>query len=155
MPPFLLSLSPGDPKPQPICCPSCRYSPITTAVPSRLARTMVDVLLHRRPEVSRIANEKLQADRIYSATKDGLIKVASPHTPVWMMQYRAVPISAPSGPSAIVQSILASLRFMLPYRRRILDMSDTCTLFCILNRLTAKESSRSLELKCLRSAEDA
>ncbi|RSH86994.1 hypothetical protein EHS25_003482 [Saitozyma podzolica] len=57
----------------PLSCPQCRISPIGSASPSRLARTMVSLLVSRRPEACRALNERVQADQVYMSQRDGHI----------------------------------------------------------------------------------
>ncbi|KLT40974.1 hypothetical protein CC85DRAFT_313014 [Cutaneotrichosporon oleaginosum] len=66
IPRFPLALLPGDPVPNPIACPQCRHAPIQTATPSRMAKTMSDLLLQVHPGVARPANEIVQARALYN-----------------------------------------------------------------------------------------
>ncbi|KAK4684932.1 hypothetical protein P7C73_g5228, partial [Tremellales sp. Uapishka_1] len=75
LPPYPDTLLPGDPVPHPISCPHCRHSPIKQANSSRLARTMVQVLLKQRPQAERSANEVKEAKSVYSGAGGGVIKV--------------------------------------------------------------------------------
>lgn len=75
MPKYPLSLLPGDPVPEPVSCPHCRHTPIQTATPCRLAKTMVGILLASRPDVARPPNEHRQAESLYKSTT-GVIKVS-------------------------------------------------------------------------------
>ncbi|KAL1412517.1 hypothetical protein Q8F55_000263 [Vanrija albida] len=85
LPQYPASLLPGDPVPEPICCPQCRHAPVHTATPSRMAKTMVALLLSMHPELARPPNEHKQAEAIYSAVS-GEIKFPVPPPPPRALQ---------------------------------------------------------------------
>ncbi|KAL7422979.1 hypothetical protein Q5752_002277 [Cryptotrichosporon argae] len=82
IPPYPASLHPGDPDPKPVACPHCRYSPIKTAIPSRIAKTMVSVLLSIHSGAARTPGEVRQAEDVYNpAVGGGVIKFPTPPPP--------------------------------------------------------------------------
>ncbi|GMK56233.1 hypothetical protein CspeluHIS016_0300730 [Cutaneotrichosporon spelunceum] len=80
LPRFPAVLLPGDTVPDPIACPQCRHAPIQTATPSRIAKTMAEVLLQVYPDAARPPNEVVQAEALYnpSGPSRGALKFPSP-----------------------------------------------------------------------------
>ncbi|RSH79670.1 uncharacterized protein EHS24_009322 [Apiotrichum porosum] len=86
LPRYPASLLPGDPVPEPVSCPHCRHAPIQTATPSRVAKTMVTLLLERHPDYARSANEHAQAEELYAATVGGVLTFPVPPPPPRQLQ---------------------------------------------------------------------
>lgn len=116
MPKYPPSLLPGDPVPEPVSCPHCRHSPIQSATPCRLAKTMVGILLASRPDVARPPNEHRQAEALYKSTT-GVIKVS-----IDLSLFHAdttVPHPSTAAPSVATARVLASMPLMLSRGRPV------------------------------------